>query len=329
MRQGDPLSPYLFIICAEGLSAIIQEYEHKGLIHGCKVARAAPRISHLFFADDSFFFFKATMSESEKVKECLNLYEKASGQIINFQKSSISFSYNVHSLLKEEICSFFNVTGTIDHGKYLGIPSCVGRNKKEIFSFIKDKAWKRIQGWKRRSLSKAGKEILLKTVIQSVPMYVMQVFLLPIFLCSELERMMNSFWWDKNGLNSRGINWMLWDKLCVHQSKGGLRFKKLHDFNVALLGKQGWKLLTDSESLVGRVFKARYFPKSSMLEAEMGTNPSFIWRSIMAAQNLLKREQDGGSEGVTKYMSFMIHGYRMSRTLMWNLLHHLDWKTLL
>ena len=105
----------------------------------------------------------------------------------------------------------------IDHEKYLGFPFCVGRNKKEILSFIKDKAWKRIQGWKRKLLSKGDKEILLKTVIQSVPMYMMQVFLLPISLCSKLERMMTSFWWGRNGSNSRGINWMSWDKLCVHQ----------------------------------------------------------------------------------------------------------------
>ena len=127
------------------------------------------------------------MRECEKVKECFNIYEKASRQLINFQKSSILFSYNVHSQLKEEICSFLQVPAIIDHGKYLGLPSCVGRNKKEIFSFIKDKAWK------RKFLSKACKEILLKIVVQAVPMYVMQVFLLPVSLCIELERMMNSF----------------------------------------------------------------------------------------------------------------------------------------
>ena len=91
------------------------------------------------------------------------------------------------------MCIFLNVNEAVEHGKYLGLPSMIGRNKKEEFSFIKDNAGKRIQGWKRKLLSKRGKEILLKTVVQSISSYVMQVFLLPISLCMEIERMMNSF----------------------------------------------------------------------------------------------------------------------------------------
>ena len=93
-----------------------------------------------------------------------------------------------------------------NHGTYLGLPSFIGRNKKKVFAFIKDKVWKQIQGWRKRSLSKAGKEILLKTVVHVILMYVMTVFLLPSTLCIEVERMMNAFWWGKSGLNSRSIN---------------------------------------------------------------------------------------------------------------------------
>ena len=92
LRQGDPISPYLFIICAKSLTALVRNYESRSLIHGCKVVRSIPIISHLFFADDSFFFFKANMQECQHIKECFSIYEKASGQLINFQKSSLSFS---------------------------------------------------------------------------------------------------------------------------------------------------------------------------------------------------------------------------------------------
>ena len=86
-------------------------------------------------------------------------------------------------------------------------------------------------------LSKAGKEILLKSVVQSILMYVMRVFLLPLSLYNELECMMNSFWWGKNDASSRGINWMSWNKLCTHKAAGGTGFRKLHEFNLAMLGK--------------------------------------------------------------------------------------------
>ena len=75
----------------------------------------------------------------------------------------------------------------------------------------------------------------------------------------------------------------------MYKSRYGMGFRKLHDFNVVMLGKHGWKLLTNPLSLVARIFKARYFPKSSFLKVEMGTNPSFVWCSIMASQNLLKK----------------------------------------
>ena len=127
--------------------------------------------------------------------------------MINFQKSSISFSRNMPSDLKEAICSYLQVPMTENHGKYLGLPSIVGKNKKTIFSFIKDRVWQRIQNWKSRMLSKARKEVLLKSVVQSIPSYVMSVFLLPLNLCAELERMMNSFWWGNNDDNHRGIHW--------------------------------------------------------------------------------------------------------------------------
>ena len=103
-------------------------------------------------------------------------------------------------MVKDEICVYLNVKATTDHGCYLGLPYLIGKNKKAIFSFVKDKAWRQIQGWRKKVLSKVGKEILLKTVVQAVPTYVMNVFLLPIFLYNELERMMNSFWWgSKSG----------------------------------------------------------------------------------------------------------------------------------
>ena len=113
---------------------------------------------------------------------------------------------NVSEQYKDNIYDFFQVVRTENHGTYLGLPSFIGRNKKKVFAFIKDKVWKQIQGWRKRSLSKAGKEILLKTVVHVILMYVMTVFLLPSTLCTEVERMMNAFWGGKSGSNSRSIN---------------------------------------------------------------------------------------------------------------------------
>lgn len=94
LRQGDPISPYLFLMCAEGLSAIIKRKVISGEIHGCKIAQRAPIISHLFFVNDCYLFFRATIEEARIIKDCLTAYERATGQQVNFQKSNIHFSRN-------------------------------------------------------------------------------------------------------------------------------------------------------------------------------------------------------------------------------------------
>lgn len=240
LRQGDPLSPYLFILCAEGLSSLIRRQEQNGLLHGVRITRGAPSVSHLFFADDSFLFFRANNNEASLIKQLLEIYGRASGQEVNFNKSSISFSTNVIASVTQQVCDILAVTMTSNHGAYLGLPSYIGRNKKEVFRYIRDKLWQRLQGWSTRMLSRAGKEILLKTVAPAMPNYAMGIYLLPKDLCRELEVLMNSFWWRSNRSGGKGINWSKWENLCKPKGYGGLGFKQLHLFNIAMLGKQMW-----------------------------------------------------------------------------------------
>lgn len=146
-----------------------------------------------------------------------------------------------------------------------------------------------MQSWKSKQLSRASKTVLLKSVIQSIPNHCMSVYLLPKELCYGLERMMNSFWWGNKRGQDRGIIWQKWKCLCKSKSGGGLGFRCLHEFNIAPLGKQAWKLLLNPNSMVSMVLKARYYPNSSYLEATLGNNPSYIWRCLLAAQDLIRK----------------------------------------
>ncbi|XP_031127667.1 uncharacterized protein LOC116029767 [Ipomoea triloba] len=289
IRQGDPLSPYLFIICAEGLSLLFQQQEARGNIHGVRVARGAPSISHLFFADDSLLFFKATAGEAQEVKNCLRLYGDASGQLVNFDKSSVTFSMNTTPTDCTSIARIFGVRQANDFGKYIGLPSFLGRNKTAVFRYIEQRIRERINGWQKKLLSRAGKEVLLKSIAQAMPLFSMSVFLLPLNVCDSIEKVMNAFWWNTKSSSSRGIHWLSWSRLAIPKSNGGLGFKRLHEFNVALLTKQGWRLLVNPHALVSRVLKAKYFPKTCFLEANIGHNPSYLWRSILAGQKVLRK----------------------------------------
>ena len=157
LRQGDPLSPYLFLLCTEGFSALINDAARNNQLHGISICRGAPKVSHLFFADDSLLFCKANGNECNKLKEILDLYESASGQKINTDKSSIFFSPNTSQELKDEVLSILGPMQDSSHTKYLGLPSIIGRSKKVVFAEIKDKICKKLAGWKSKLLSLGGK----------------------------------------------------------------------------------------------------------------------------------------------------------------------------
>lgn len=130
LRQGDPLSPNLFLLCVEGLSALIHEAAQNQQWTGISVCRDCPRITHLFFVDDSILFSKVNAEESQKLKQILQAYEEASGQKINTDKSSVFFSLNMPQSAKENIFATLGPMQDSRHSKYLGLPSFIGRSKK-------------------------------------------------------------------------------------------------------------------------------------------------------------------------------------------------------
>ena len=128
---------------------------------------------------------------------------------------------------------------------------------------------------------------MLRTVIQALPNYVMNVFLLPKTLCVDIERMMNGFWWKGSNLDGKGIRWLSWDKLCMPKTLGGLGFKRLREFNLAMLSKQALTLIKHPHLLVSGVLKARYFPNSDFFGSTLGYSLSFIWQSIWSTKDLM------------------------------------------
>ncbi|KAH1074286.1 hypothetical protein J1N35_026614 [Gossypium stocksii] len=131
-----------------------------------------------------------------------------------------------------------------------------------------------------------GKEVFIKSVLQALPVYAMQCFALTKEICRKLESIMNKFWWT-NSKSAKGIYWSTWDELCKPKCDGGMGFRNLFLFNKALLAKQVWRILSQPNCLLAKVFKARYFPKSDILSAKVSSYPSFTWRSICGARDLI------------------------------------------
>ena len=129
IRQGDLLSPCLFLLCAEGFSALIHEAAMNQQINGFSICRGCPLITHIFFANDSLLFCKAKKQECHTLVSILNRYEEASGQKINTDKSSVFFSPNTFQELRDGILNILGPMQDSRHSKYLGLPSIIGKSK--------------------------------------------------------------------------------------------------------------------------------------------------------------------------------------------------------
>lgn len=200
-------------------------------------------------------------------------------------KKNDPFSRNTSQRRRSEILELSGLLKAHRIDTYLGLPTFVGKSRTQTFKDIIEKVSKRLENWKCSFLAQAGKEVLLKAVVQAIPTYSMGVFQLPITLCKELNQMKQQFWWSHMSKNSK-IHWMSWSKLGRSKTKGGLGFLDLVIFNKALLAKKGWRLMQDSDSVAGKILKAKYFPQTSFLEAKLESKPSYAWRSIFNAREL-------------------------------------------
>ncbi|XP_061993843.1 uncharacterized protein LOC133711764 [Rosa rugosa] len=237
--------------------------------------------------DDSLFFGSATERECTNVRRILDIYARASGQQINFEKSSVVFSRNVSCDIQTKLSVILEVQCRDEHDKYLGLPLHVGKSKTAKFLYIKEKITKKLVGWKSKILSCAGKEVMIKAVAQSMPLYAMNCYLLPKSLCDDIHQLCASFFWGDTNYKKK-IHWRSWERLCVTKQEGGMGFKNIYAYNLAMLAKQGWRLVTQPDSLIAQVYKARYFPNGTFWEAELGDSPSFSWRSILNGRPTLQ-----------------------------------------
>ena len=129
----------------------------------------------------------------------------------------------------------------------------------------------------------------IKSILLALPTYVMSTFLLPLELCENLACAIAQFWWSSNP-PKRGIHWAKWEKVCLHREESGIGFRLIHEFNLALLAKQLWRLVQFPDSLVARVLREIYYRLSSPLRVNAASSPSYVWTSISAARKLLLLE---------------------------------------
>jgi len=162
LRQGDPLSPYLFLLVADGLSTLLKRNERLGNIDGVKVCRRAPSVSHLLFADDSLLFFRAIVHQALAIKDVLSTFEQCSGQLLSPNKCSLLINGNFDQQITDQVHLTLGVERLDFEAKYLGLPTPHGWVLRGLFQPLEERFHKRMVAWKEKFLSAAGKEVLIK-----------------------------------------------------------------------------------------------------------------------------------------------------------------------
>lgn len=210
LRHGDPLSPYLFILCMEKFSVAINSAVNQGSWEPIQITNSGPQISHLFFADDVLLFTKAKSSQFHFIHNLFERFSRASGLKINISKSIAYYSSGTPHGKITTLTSISGIQTTNSLGKYLGFPMLHGRPKRSDFNFIIEKMQARLASWKNRLLNRTGRLTLAASVLSSIPTYYMQINWLPQNICDSIDQTTWNFIWK--GTDNKGIHLVNWKK---------------------------------------------------------------------------------------------------------------------
>ncbi len=248
LRQGDPLSPYLFILCQDVLSRLIEKNFIASNIFGVKMNVARQAITHAMFADDLMLFSKANRREVGFLNDCIETYCMWFGQKMNREKSGLIFSKLVHNDTKRWIKGELQMKKLPLDAFYLGTPIFSSKSKSKDFKYLIEKLESRLKGWRCKTLSWAGRRTLIKSVAQALSTYSFSIADVPVSVCKKLDSNIRRFWWNPKKDKGSYLAWKSKDYLCEPRKQGGLGFRRSKAFNSALLAKITWMVASRRDS---------------------------------------------------------------------------------
>ncbi|XP_019265527.1 PREDICTED: uncharacterized protein LOC109243087 [Nicotiana attenuata] len=226
IRQGDPTSPYLFIMCMERLSRSIDNTVLHNQWHPISISRSGPKISHLFFADDLTLFAKANDRNGNTILSILQNFNEQSGQKINLTKSRVLFSSNITQDVIQHLTNSLSIKHTTSFGKYLGFPIIHKKQSATDFQFIIDNMQSKMAGWKTKCLNMAGRTVLAKTSLNSIPSHVMKYINLPTKITNQIDRIQRNFLWGTT-TERKKLHLIKWEVVTKNKAEGGLGLQRL------------------------------------------------------------------------------------------------------
>ena len=236
IRQGDPISPYLFLLCMEFFGAQITNMCEGKRWDRMKASRNGPSFSHVLFVDDLMLFAKANHKNCEAIIEVLNNFCNLASQKVNLRKSKILFSPNVSRRRKRFICRKMGMTSTNNLGRYLGFPLLTQGRPGDAYNFIVERVQNKLASWRTKLLSRDGKLVLVKSVATPITEYFMQCQALPSKVCEAMDKTISDFLWGSTE-EKRKMHMVKWSTVTLPKELGGLGLHSMKDRNLAILTK--------------------------------------------------------------------------------------------
>ncbi|GJZ92483.1 RNA-directed DNA polymerase, eukaryota [Tanacetum coccineum] len=245
LSQGDPLSPFLFILAIEALNVAILKATNRDLFHGVKVGKDKFHISHLHFADDALIMGEWSLMKALNLSRILTCFHLASGLKVNFSKSK-HFGIRVSNVELYSITSSIGCLASHFPCIYLGLPIGANMSRCNNWKPLVDKFQKRLFKWKSKSLSIGGRVTLIKTVLNSLGVYYFSNFKTPKKIITKLENIRRKFFWGGNNDENK-IAWIAWEKVISPRVNGSLGIGSLCITNQALLVKWWWRFCVEDQ----------------------------------------------------------------------------------
>ncbi|KAJ4777641.1 RNA-directed DNA polymerase (reverse transcriptase)-related family protein [Rhynchospora pubera] len=286
LRQGDPISPSLFLLAADVLSLMIQALS-TSIPHGI-----SPKLLHPFilfqYADDTLVFLMVKGQAVRSLLLVLDIFAKTSGLTLNWTKTKL-IPFNLTQTDTLFLQSLINCSVSTLPVTYLGLPLTAKRPDRACFQLLIDRISKKLVCWQNSFLSRAGRLVIASSVLSSMPTFFMSSFLLPAWVIKQVDKLRRNFLWSKSCEGKQGIHLVSWERLCLPKSCGGMGMINLKLHNISLMLKWWWRLysLPKSQwSLAARIlFAKRDVHLPPLVWNQSG---SFFWKDLRSLRYLFQ-----------------------------------------